>query len=165
MEQLDELCTANGAVDVLEADDRVWKVRRNCQESLRVISLVSITDDVVVPVDKVAECIKFVEEHGKKYPFKVLTLAHAGDGNLHFCLCKGDLTDEVWDTEVAKFHAEVYKYAYAIGGRLSGEHGIGAKKLPEMAVYTPAPELTMMKEIKKALDPKMILNPGKIFNI
>jgi glycolate oxidase len=84
---------------------------------------------------------------------------------LHFCLCKGDLTDEVWDTEVAKFHAEVYKYAYAIGGRLSGEHGIGAKKLPEMAVYTPAPELTMMKEIKKALDPKMILNPGKIFNI
>jgi glycolate oxidase len=165
MEQLDELCTANGAVDVLEADDRVWKVRRNCQESLRVISLVSITDDVVVPVDKVAECIKFVEEHGKKYPFKVLTLAHAGDGNLHFCLCKGDLTDEVWDTEVAKFHAEVYKYAYAIGGRLSGEHGIGAKKLPEMAVYTPAPELTMMKEIKKALDPKLILNPGKIFNI
>ena len=165
MEQLDTLCTDNGAVEVLEADDRVWKVRRSCQESLRVISPVSITDDVVVPVDKVAECIKFVEEHGKKYPFKVLTLAHAGDGNLHFCLCKCDLDDAAWDTEVAKFHAEVYKYAYALGGRLSGEHGIGAKKLPEMATYTPAGELDMMRAIKKALDPRDILNPGKIFDI
>lgn len=162
MEQLDTLCSENGAVDVLEADERVWNLRRNCQESLRVISLVSITDDVVVPTDKVAECIKFVDEHGKNYPFKVMTLAHAGDGNLHFCLCKCDLSDEEWDTEVAKFHAEVYEYAYAIGGRLSGEHGIGAKKLTEMAVYTPADELNMMKQIKKALDPNNILNPGKV---
>lgn len=164
MEQLDELCTESGAVEVLEADERIWNLRRNCQESLRVISLVSITDDVVVPTDKVAECIKFVEEKGKKYPFQVMTIAHAGDGNLHFCLCKGDLSDEEWDREVDKFHAEVYEYAYAIGGRLSGEHGIGAKKLPEMETYTPAGELTMMKEIKRALDPKNILNPGKIIN-
>ncbi len=165
MEQLDTLCSENGAVEVLEADERVWNVRRNCQESLRTVSLVSITDDVVVPVDKVAECIKFVEEKGKKYPFIVQTLAHAGDGNLHFCLLKGKLTDEVWEQETAKFHAEVYTYAYGIGGRLSGEHGIGAKKLPEMEKYTPAGELKMMRQIKKALDPKMILNPGKIFNI
>ena len=165
MELLDTLCTENGAAEVLEADDRVWKLRRNCQESLRIISLVSITDDVVVPVDKVAECIDFVMDRGKKYPFKVLTLAHAGDGNLHFCLCKGELSDEQWNTEVGKFHAEVYEYAYKIGGRLSGEHGIGAKKIKEMETYTAPGELAIMKTIKKAMDPNNILNPGKIIEI
>lgn len=165
MELLDTLCTENGAAEVLEADERVWKLRRNCQESLRLISLVSITDDVVVPVDKVAETINFVMEKGNSYPFKVMTLAHAGDGNLHFCLCKCDLSDEQWHTEVAKFHAEVYEYAYKIGGRLSGEHGIGAKKLQEMAQYTPAGTLEVMRTIKRAMDPKCILNPGKIFEV
>ena len=164
MELLDTLCSENGAAEVLEADERVWRLRRNCQESVRVISLVSITDDVVVPIDKVAEAIKFVRVTGEKYPFQVMTMAHAGDGNLHFVLCKGSLTDEVWETEVAKFHAEVYEYAYNIGGRLSGEHGIGIKKLAEMATYTPAGELEIMKTIKKALDPHNILNPNKIIS-
>lgn len=165
MELVDDLCSNNGAVEVLEADERVWALRRNCQESVRVISLVSITDDVVVPLNKVAETIKFVRETGEKYPFKVMTLAHAGDGNLHFVLCKCDLSDEVWVNEVHKFHEEVYEYAYAIGGRLSGEHGIGRKKIEEMATYTPLAELEVMKSIKKAMDPNNILNPGKIFNL
>lgn len=165
MELVDELCSNNGAVEVLEADERVWALRRNCQESVRVISLVSITDDVVVPLNKVAETIKFVRETGEKYPFKVMTLAHAGDGNLHFVLCKCDLDDKVWEDEVHKFHKEVYEYAYAIGGRLSGEHGIGRKKLNEMATYTPFAELEVMRSIKKAMDPNNILNPGKVFNL
>ena len=165
MEILDTLCTENGAVDVLEADERVWKLRRNCQESVRTISLVSITDDLVVPIDKIAETIKFVVETGKKYPFKVMTIAHAGDGNLHFVLCKCDLPDETWETEVAKFHAEVYEYAYAIGGRLSGEHGIGLKKLEELEKYTSPGELLVMKTIKKAMDPNNILNPCKVLKI
>ena len=165
MEVLDTLCSENGAVEVLEADERVWKLRRSCQESVRIISLVSITDDLVVPLDKIAETIKFVMETGKKYPFKVMTLAHAGDGNLHFVLCKGELADEIWEQEVAKFHAEVYEYAYGIGGRLSGEHGIGFKKLEELETYTAPGELLVMKTIKKAMDPNNILNPGKLLKI
>ena len=64
-----------------------------------------------------------------------------------------------------KFHNEVYKYAYEIGGRLSGEHGIGAKKIREMATFTNPQELAVMKTIKKALDPLNILNPGKLLDI
>jgi glycolate oxidase len=165
MELLDALCTQGGAVEVLEADERVWRLRRSCQESVRVISLVSITDDLVVPLDKIAETIKFVMETGKKYPFRVMTLAHAGDGNLHFVLCKCQLSDEVWETEVNRFHEEVYAYAYGIGGRLSGEHGIGLKKLEELERYTSPGELSVMKTIKKAMDPNNILNPGKLLQI
>lgn len=164
MEKLDELCSEAGAIDVLEADDRIWNMRRNCQESVRLISLVSLTDDVVVPVDEIAETIKYIMKIGEKYPFPVKINAHIGDGNLHIVLCKCDLTDEEWESNVEAFHEEVYTYAYAHGGRLAGEHGIGAKKLSYMETYTPAGELDLMRKIKLAWDPELILNPGKIFN-
>ena len=165
MEQLDEICTASGATDVLEADERVWKIRRNCLESTRVLSLISTSDDLVVPVDKIAECIEHLNEVSKKYSFKLLCLAHAGDGNLHFQILKCDLSDEEWEKQLSEFHAEAYAYVYSLGGRLSGEHGIGAKKLPAMEKYTDPVEMKMMRAIKKALDPKCILNPGKVFNV
>jgi glycolate oxidase len=162
MKLLDSLCTEGGAAEVLEADERVWKLRRNCQESLRIISKVNLTDDVVVPLDKEAETIKFVMAISKNYNLHAMTLAHAGDGNLHICLCKCDLSDEQWNKEVSEFHAEIYAYAYKVGGRLSGEHGIGAKKVKELEKYTESSELAVMKTIKSAMDPSNILNPGKV---
>ena len=164
MEQLDEICSASGATDVLEADDRVWKLRRNCLESTRVLSLVSTSDDLVVPVDQIANCIRHLTRVAENYSFKLFTLAHAGDGNLHFQILKGEMSDEQWEDEVSRFHAEAYPYVYSLGGRLSGEHGIGAKKIEAMEKYTEPVEMKMMKEIKRALDPKNILNPGKVFN-
>ena len=164
MEQLDEICSASGATDVLEADDRVWKLRRNCLESTRVLSLVSTSDDLVVPVDQIANCIRHLTRVAENYNFKLFTLAHAGDGNLHFQILKGEMSDEQWEDEVSRFHAEAYPYVYSLGGRLSGEHGIGAKKVEAMEKYTEPVEMKMMREIKRALDPKNILNPGKVFN-
>ena len=167
MEQLSDLCESAGAIDVLEADDRIWAMRRNCQESVSLISKVSLTDDVVVPVDKIADLIKEIMVIGAKYPFPVPALinAHVGDGNLHIVLCKGELTDEEWEKYVHDFHEEVYAYAYAQGGRMAGEHGIGAKKISYMEEFTPAGELDLMRKIKAAWDPNLILNPGKIFNV
>ena len=166
MEQLSDLCEEAGAVDVLEADDRIWSMRRNCQESISLVSKVSLTDDVVVPVDKIASTIKEIMGIGEKYPFPIPVKinAHIGDGNLHIVLCKCDMTDEDWEKYVHEFHEEVYAYAYAQGGRLAGEHGIGAKKLSYMEEFTPAGELELMRKIKRAWDPNNILNPGKIFN-
>lgn len=165
MEKLTELCEAAGAIDVLEADERLWNLRRSCQESLRLLSDVTITDDFVVPVDKVAEVIEHVKAMGERYPFEVMVLAHAGDGNLHVCMCRKELTEAEWDEQVERFHQEAYPYVYSLGGRLSGEHGIGAKKLHYMEEYTEPAELEYMRLIKKAVDPDNILNPGKIFNV
>lgn len=165
METVSEICEESGAVDVLEADERIWNMRRNCQESVSLISKVSLTDDVVVPVYQIGKAIEQVMEIGKKYPFEVKINAHIGDGNMHIVLCKLDMTDEEWDRCVEAFHQEVYLYAYSVGGRLAGEHGIGAKKLAYMEEFTPKGELALMKAIKQALDPKGILNPGKVFDL
>ena len=165
MEQLDEICTQCGATDVLEADERVWRVRRNCLEGTRVLSKVSTSDDLVVPVDKIAECIEHLQEVAKDYNFKLMCLAHAGDGNLHFQILKCDMSDEQWEDELQRFHAIAYEYVYSLGGRISGEHGIGAKKLAAMETYTDPVELEIMRTIKRAMDPNNILNPGKVFNV
>lgn len=164
MEQLDEICTACGATDVVEADERVWKVRRNCLEGSKALSKVSTSDDLVVPVDKIADCIEHLNTVAKDYNFKLMCLAHAGDGNLHFNILKMDMSDEQWEDELRRFHEQAYAYVYSLGGRLSGEHGIGAKKLAALEKYCDPVELSVMKTIKRALDPNNILNPGKLID-
>ena len=165
MEKLAEICEESGAIDVLEADERVWTVRRNCLESTRSLSKIAQSDDLVVPVDQIANCIKRLTEEAKKYDFTMFCLAHAGDGNLHFQHMKGDMSDEAWEQQQHAFHETAYSYVYSLGGRISGEHGIGAKKVYAMEKYTDPVELAMMKAIKKALDPLDILNPGKVMNV
>ncbi len=164
MERLDEICEECGAVDVLEADDRIWAMRRNCLESVSLVSKVCTTDDVVVPVDEMSDMVKFIIAAVGKYPFPLRINAHIGDGNLHIVLCKMNLSDEEWESNLRRFTQEVYTYAYAHGGRLAGEHGIGAKKREFLEEFTPAGELDLMRRIKRAWDPNLILNPGKVFN-
>ena len=165
MEQASDICEAAGAVDVLEADERIWSMRRNCLESVSLISKVCTTDDVVVPVDEMSDMIQYIIKTVAKYPFPLRINAHIGDGNLHIVLCKLDLSDEEWKSELSRFTEEVYTYAYAHGGRLSGEHGIGSKKAHFLERFTPGGELELMRKIKKAWDPNNILNPGKVFNL
>ena len=164
MEQLDEICTAAGATDVLEADERVWRVRRNCLEGSKALSKVSTSDDLVVPVDKIAVCLNHLMEVSKQFKFKCMCLAHAGDGNLHFNILKMDMTDEEWEQQVAEFHAISFAYVYSLGGRLSGEHGIGSKKAAALEKYCNPVEMEIMKTIKRAMDPNNVLNPGKLIN-
>lgn len=165
IDKLQKLCLANGATDVLDADERVWTLRRNCLESTMALSPVSTSDDFVVPQNAIALAIDHLCQVAKKYPFRVFTLAHAGDGNLHFQILKGNLSDKEWEDSLNSFHTEAYEYIYAQGGRLSGEHGIGAKKVRQLEKYTNPVELEIMRSIKKALDPKDVLNPGKVFNV
>jgi glycolate oxidase len=162
MEQLDEICTACGATDVVEADERVWKVRRSCLEGSKALSKVSTSDDLVVPIDKIAVCLNHLMEVSKQFDFECMCLAHAGDGNLHFNCLKMDMTDEEWEKQLAEFHKICYAYVYSLGGRLSGEHGIGAKKIDALAAYCDPVEMSIMKTIKRAMDPNNILNPGKL---
>ncbi len=162
LEQLEALCTECGAVEVLEADERIWAMRRNCLEAVRLVSLVCTTDDVVVPVDQLSAMVSFVIQTVAKYPFPLRINAHIGDGNIHIVLCKMDLSDEEWEDNLARFAQEVYGYAYAHGGRLAGEHGIGSKKAAALAQFTPPGELELMRKIKRAWDPHWLLNPGKV---
>ena len=152
------------ATDVVEADERVWKVRRSCLEGSKAKSKVSTSDDLVVPIDKIAVCLNHLMEVSKNYDFECMCLAHAGDGNLHFNVLKMDMSDEEWERQLAEFHSICYEYVYSLGGRLSGEHGIGAKKAAALEKYCDPVEMSIMKTIKRAMDPNNILNPGKLIN-
>ena len=161
---LDELCTEAGAVEVLEADERVWKVRKNFAEAGRAKSLINVTEDAVVPLDKIVDLIRQADAMRIKHNLQLGTVAHIGDGNVHFMIYKGELADEVWEETLENFHFDLYEYVYSIGGRISGEHGIGHKKIKLLETYADPVELQIMRDIKKALDPNGIMNPGKVFN-
>lgn len=164
---LDEICTASGATDVLVADhDKIWKARKAFAEAIRAESLIVSKEDVVVPVDKEPALLDKILELAKKYDLITRIASHAGDGNIHLNILKnGDATYEDWDSRVKANQQELYTYIYQLGGRLSGEHGIGFKRKHLMEEFTEPDQLAMMKAIKKALDPKDILNPGKIFDV
>jgi FAD/FMN-containing dehydrogenases len=163
---LDELCTQNGALTVLVADSaKIWRARKSFAEALRAESLTVAKEDIVVPVDKIAEAMHEIANLREKYTLETRTASHAGDGNIHLNILKQDTPDAEWADKIEKFQQDLYTMVYRLGGKLSGEHGIGYKRRHLMEQYADPVELAVMRAIKKAMDPKLILNPGKIFNM
>jgi len=166
MEIVDDVCTQVGAIEMLMADEeRIWRARRNIAEATRIESLVFYAEDIVVPVDKIASLMKKLPVLEDTYGIKTMTAAHIGDGNIHVHAMKCDTPDDVWNEKIDAFHQNLYALVYELGGRLSGEHGIGSKKIKEMEKFTDDVELKLMRAVKQALDPNDILNPGKIFTL
>jgi glycolate oxidase len=163
---LDELCMANGAISVLVADSqKIWKARKSFAEALRAESLIVAKEDIVVPVDQIAKMMHEIARMRETYGLVTRTASHAGDGNIHLNILKGITPDIEWDDKIKKFQQDLYTTVYNFGGKLSGEHGIGFKRKDLMAEFTDSVELAAMRAIKKALDPNLILNPGKIFDV
>ena len=163
---LDDLCSAHGAISVLVADSqKIWKARKAFTEATRVESAVQSFEDVVVPVNRIPEAAEACNRIAAKVGLTLRMVSHAGDGNIHITLFRGDLPETEWDRRLGSFQEELYEVVYRMGGRLSGEHGIGYKRKDLMQRFTDPVELDMMRRIKNALDPNLILNPGKIFDM
>ncbi len=164
--QLDDLCVENGALEVLVADpQKIWRARKAFAEAVRHESLIMCKEDIVVPYDKIPDIMKTGAQLSEKYGLVTRTASHAGDGNIHLNILKGNMPETEWDSKLVMFQEELYAAVYALGGKLSGEHGIGYKRRELMMQYTNPVEMAMMQDIKRALDPKGILNPGKIFTL
>ncbi|MFN3703223.1 FAD-binding oxidoreductase [Thermomonas sp.] len=143
------------------ARDRLWAARRALSPALRSIAPGKINEDVVVPVSRIPDLVAGVEALADANALTSVVFGHAGNGNLHVnLLYHPDDADET-----ARAHAalpRVFELALALGGTLSGEHGIGLSKRDFMSrAYDPA-TLAAMHAIKQALDPDGILNPGKL---
>ena len=163
---LDELCRAHGAVDVFVADaERIWKVRKNFSDASTTECPIMVMEDFVVPADELASLLKALEKISADQHVPVRSVAHAGDGNLHLDILKKGIADADWPAKVDAFEKAAYEAVYSLGGRISGEHGIGEKRKDLMVTYTDPVELELMKAVKKAFDPNNILNPGKIFEL
>jgi glycolate oxidase len=142
--------------------EELWKIRKNISPAVNAYSLCK-SDDVVVPRANLPKLITGIKEIGKQYGFNSVCYGHLGDGNLHVNIMKEQMSDEHWNNEIPKGIGEIFKLTVSLGGTLSGEHGIGIAKKPYMPIAMREANLQVMRGIKRAFDPKGILNPGKIF--
>jgi glycolate oxidase len=169
MEAISELMTKYNIADVLFADSaaqkqELWRLRRGINEAVK-NNAISKEQDTVVPRAELPKLVKGVKEVGGKYHFKTVCYGHAGDGNLHIRLIKGDLTDEQWNGDyIKKAIAEIFTICKKLGGTISGEHGIGLVQQEYMNIVFSEKAIELQRSIKKIFDPNNILNPGKMFN-
>ncbi len=153
--------------EVLFADTEIqknllWKMRRSVAEAVKSNSIYK-EEDTVVPRYELPKLLFGIKEIGAKYGFKSVCYGHAGDGNLHVNIIKGEMSDDNWNTEVTKGIREIFELTVFLKGTLSGEHGIGFVQKNYMDIAFSETHLKLMKGIKTIFDPKGILNPGKIF--
>lgn len=140
----------------------LWKMRRQVAEAVKANSVYK-EEDTVVPRYELPTLLKGVKEIGARYGFESVCYGHAGDGNLHVNIIKGELSDEAWNTDVKQGIRELFELVVSLKGTLSGEHGIGLVQREFMDIAFDSVQLNLMRGIKQVFDPNGIMNPGKIF--
>ena len=147
--------------DTEDQKNALWKLRRTVAEAVKSNSVYK-EEDTVVPRYKLPVLLEGIKAIGKKYGFHSVCYGHAGDGNLHVNIIKGEMTNENWSVEVPKGIREIFELTVSLGGMLSGEHGIGYVQKNYMDIAFGESQLNLMRGIKLLFDPNNILNPGKI---
>ena len=167
IEKASEVVLEAGALDVLVADTPqqrkdAWAARSSFLEAIEAQTKLLDESDVVVPVNEIANYVRFIKDLAKNYDFEVKSFGHAGDGNLHIYNCSNDMELDEFKRQVADFMEKAYAHATELGGLISGEHGIGFGKMDYLAQMVGPVNMRLMKGIKEVFDPNMILNPGKV---
>ena len=162
---LKEILTKSNAKNIVQAknekeNEEIWKTRRSAYSALTQLKPNVVTEDIVVPRDKIVDFVKFCQSLAKKYSIITAIMGHAGDGNIHpnFAL---DLENKEEKENFEKLKDELFDFAIRNNGTLSGEHGIGTHKRKYLDKALDKNAHNLMKEIKNLLDKKNILNPNK----
>jgi len=155
-----------GALAVLVAQDasqrdRLWEARRQLSPATRAMARFKVSEDVVVPRTKVPQLLDEVDRISEATGVSMLTYGHAGDGNLH--------VNFLWDDpdQLQRVHDgldRLFRAVLALGGTLTGEHGVGTSKAPWLELEQGALLVDLQRRLKGVFDPKGLLNPGKIFS-
>lgn len=148
--------------DTEEQKKALWKMRRAVAEAVKSNSVYK-EEDTVVPRYALPQLLSGIKAIGTKYGFRSVCYGHAGDGNLHVNIIKGNMTATQWEEDVPKGIREIFELTVSLGGTISGEHGIGYVQKNYMPIAFSKLQLRLMQDIKSIFDPKSILNPGKIF--
>ncbi|MEZ5386155.1 MAG: FAD-linked oxidase C-terminal domain-containing protein [Prosthecobacter sp.] len=167
--QMMQLAKANGARDVRAAADeaegaKLAAARRNAFSALARIRPTTILEDVTVPRSELARMVSFIDDVAKRHRLQIGTFGHLGDGNLHPTF----LTNERDHEEMHRIEAaleEIVEETIRLGGTVTGEHGVGLAKKGFLKRQLGEGSYELMRSIKQALDPKGLLNPGKIFDM
>ena len=161
-----EVLTRNGAVAIAVSRDeaerlRFWSGRKNAFPASGRISPDYMCMDSTIPRKRLADILLAIQQMEKKYQLRCANVFHAGDGNLHpLILFDANDADQLRRCEL--FGADILETSVAMGGTVTGEHGVGVEKLNSMCVQFSADENALMLGVKAAFDPKGLLNPGKV---
>ncbi len=166
-EKINGVLEAFDCKEVLFADtsaqkEELWRMRRTMAVSVKSNSVYK-EEDTVVPRASLPQLIKGIKEAGYKYGFESVCYGHAGDGNLHVNIIKGNMSDEDWNTKLKDGISEIFELTVSLGGTLSGEHGIGLVQKGFMPIKYTETHFALWRGIKQVFDKNNILNPGKIF--
>jgi len=145
-----------------EESEALWQIRRSVSASLRKVNPDKFNEDICVPRSKVPEMIRRIDAIADRFGVPIVNFGHAGDGNIHVNVMI-DSKQQGEQKKADRAIEEVFKEALALGGTMSGEHGVGIMKAPYIPLELSTAAVDYMRTIKKALDPNNILNPGKIF--
>lgn len=168
--QVMEVAQKHGIIDAKWTDDPaekapLWEARHKLVPAMSRLKpgyrLVPLMEDFGVPLSKIPETIKAIQRIGKKHGFDIATFGHIGDGNLHATFIMDVKNKEEW-AAVKKIAFELVEVTAAMGGTMSAEHGLGMAKAPYIHHELGEIGLEVMGKIKKALDPRNILNPHKL---
>ena len=167
-EEAANICLECGALDVFisntqERNESIWSARGAFLEAIKASTSEMDECDVVVPRRHVAEFVLYSHALQKKHNIRIRSFGHAGDGNLHIYVLRDELDEKSWEEKLAAVFADLYSKADTLGGKVSGEHGIGYAKKPYLSDSLSSDEKAVMAGIKAAFDPANILNPGKLF--
>jgi FAD/FMN-containing dehydrogenase len=167
LRRVQEVCQANQALDIQTAETeeeaaKLWLSRRAAYGAMARLSPTVYVMDCAVPRNLLAEAIGKVIEIAEGLGLDVVTVAHAGDGNLH-PLIPFDQDDPVSREKALQAHHEVMRMCVELGGTITGEHGVGVEKQEELALMYSEDELAVMRAVKEELDPGDLHNPRKIF--
>ncbi|QTA82120.1 Lactate dehydrogenase, subunit alpha [Desulfonema limicola] len=165
-QKVEQICNKMGARSVRVAKDdaerdKVWAARRSALSALAKLKPTLVLEDATVPRSRIPEMVQAMQDIAKQYNLSIGTFGHAGDGNLHPTILTDKRNKEEWERVEAAIDA-IFDKALAMGGTLSGEHGTGIAKSRFLEKETSRATIVYSKQIKKALDPRNILNPGKI---
>lgn len=165
-EKVEAICKQCGAQRIQVAKDaaernKVWEARRAALSALARVSPTTVLEDATVPRSKIPAMMKELDRIAAQYKLTIGTFGHAGDGNLHPTILTDRRNAEEWRRVEAAID-DIFDVALNLGGTLSGEHGIGMAKSKYMEKETSRATILYSRRLKKALDPKGILNPGKI---
>jgi glycolate oxidase len=164
--RVEQVCKGLGARSIRVARDaaerdKVWEARRMALSALAKLKPTLVLEDATVPRSRIPAMIQAIGEIGRQYQLEIGVFGHAGDGNLHPTILTDRRDTGEWHRVEAAI-AEIFDRALALGGTLSGEHGIGIAKAGFLEKETSPATIVYSRRIKAALDPRNILNPGKI---
>src|SRR5690554_707562 len=148
-------------LETKEEEKLAWSLRDNILYALMQFTQYEMLDEVV-PINRFAEMIEYTNHLSNKYDMTILNFGHAGDGNIHTLLLREDKNDEFWLDTKKKVLDDLYTKVYQLGGLISAEHGVGYMKRDYFLKHTDPIKIEVMRAIKKAFDPKYLLNPNKV---